>query len=971
MPDIFDEYVQPKATVEPIIYAYSDTRFPGCLKVGYTDRPIDERMHEHYPTLTPGISYKVEYVESAMNADGAIFMDHDVHKMLQNMGYRPLLASNGRPSEWYKCSVNTIKRAIYSVKHYLASGTQRIQDFKMRPEQAAAVKQTKDYFEKEHAANPGKAPKMLWNCKMRFGKTFTAYELAKAMNLKKILILTFKPAVEESWETDLDSHVDFAGWQFYSRDKANRTGITPEDLDPNKPIVCFGSFQDFLGTNAAGGIKAKNEWVHLTNWDLIIFDEYHFGAWRENAKRLFDHEDEDSYDSLDIERYKKDEAADAITEDDLPITTNYYLFLSGTPFRAINTGEFMEDQIFSWTYSDEQSAKENWAGPGPNPYAMMPQMVMLTYRIPDEIRKVAYNTDFNEFDLNVFFAANPGPGDDVEQSEFVHKDEVQKWLSLIRGAYLPSSVDDLKLGQSKKPVMPYSDTRMLSVLNHTLWFLPSVASCYAMRNLLAEKQNVFYHDYTVNVCAGAKAGIGLAAVEPVKQSMDPPLETKTITLSCGKLTTGVTIKPWTGIFMLRNLSSPETYFQAAFRVQSPWTMKDENGNTVILKKQCYVFDFALDRALHEISDYSCRLDINESNPEKKVGDFIHFLPVLAYDGSTMTAISASDILDITMSGTSATLLARRWESALLVNVDNDTLARLLANDDAMKAIMNIEGFRSLNKDIETIINKSNAVKKAKAVGGDNLTTKERKKLTEEEKEYKSKRKEIQEKLIKFATRIPIFMYLTDFREYSLKDVITQFEPGLFRKVTGLTVKDFELLVSIGIFNDSLMNEAVYNFKRYEDASLEYTGISRHADDENVGLFSTVISKQDYQDMAAAQSASMQENPFKTVITAATAKTQEKKPETMQYTTYTKHDSFPVPGLDKKDEVAATNPPKYEAKQIDLSKLRIGTVVENAKYGEGKITKFKPGKVLVEFHSDLKMFQMPQAFEKGYLHVKEW
>jgi hypothetical protein len=179
--------------------------------------------------------------------------------------------------------------------------------------------------------------------------------------------------------------------------------------------------------------------------------------------------------------------------------------------------------------------------------------------------------------------------------------------------------------------------------------------------------------------------------------MDPPLETKTITLSCGKLTTGVTVKPWTGIFMLRNLSSPETYFQAAFRVQSPWTISSEDGGEEILKTHCYIFDFALDRALREISDYSCRLNIDETNPEKKVGDFIHFLPVLAYDGSTMTAISASDILDITMAGTSATLLARRWESALLVNVDNETLARLLANEDAMNAIMNIEGFRALKR----------------------------------------------------------------------------------------------------------------------------------------------------------------------------------------------------------------------------------------------------------------------------------
>lgn len=171
-----------------------------------------------------------------------------------------------------------------------------------------------------------------------------------------------------------------------------------------------------------------------------------------------------------------------------------------------------------------------------------------------------------------------------------------------------------------------------------------------------------------------------------------------------------------------------------------------------------------------------------------------------------------------MAGTSATLLAKRWESALLVNVDNDTLSRLLASDEAMEALMRIEGFRSLNEDIKTIINKSEAVKKAKKES-ENLTPKEKKELSDEEKEYKSKRKMIQEKLIKFATRVPVFMYLTDYREYSLKDVITQLEPELFRKVTGLSVKDFELLVSLNVFNEALMNDAVYKFKRYEDASL--------------------------------------------------------------------------------------------------------------------------------------------------------
>lgn len=173
----------------------------------------------------------------------------------------------------------------------------------MRPEQREAVEKTIAYYSSAKKENPNRAPKFLWNAKMRFGKTFAAYELAKEMGFRKVLVLTFKPAVEDAWEQDLKTHVDFEGWQFVSRG-----GLTYEQADNDKPIVCFGSFQDYLGTNENGGIKARNEWVHTTNWDIVIFGEYHFGAWRENAKKLFENEDEDDYDSLDIEKYKKDEA---------------------------------------------------------------------------------------------------------------------------------------------------------------------------------------------------------------------------------------------------------------------------------------------------------------------------------------------------------------------------------------------------------------------------------------------------------------------------------------------------------------------------------------------------------------------------------------------------------------------------------------------------------------------------------------
>jgi len=239
--------------------------------------------------------------------------------------------------------------------------------------------------------------------------------------------------------------------------------------------------------------------------------------------------------------------------------------------------------------------------------------------------------------------------------------------------------------------------------------------------------------------------------------------------------------------------------------------------------------------------------VNEAvSPENKVAEFINFLPVLAYDGSSMKQIDAAGILDIAMSGTTATLLARRWESALLVNVDNETLSRLMANQLAMDALMSIEGFRNLNQDIETIINKSEAVKKAKKEANDKeLSEKKKKELTEAEKEYKSKRKLIQEKLIKFATRVPIFMYLTDYRERTLRDVITKLEPGLFKRVTGLEVKDFELLVSLNVFNSALMNDAVFKFKRYEDSSLVYTGINKN-EGEDVGLYDTVLKPSEYR-----------------------------------------------------------------------------------------------------------------------------
>ena len=952
-------YFPQRPTVTPTIYAYrliGVDSHKGYLKVGYTDRTAKERIDEQLHTSK--VQYEIVLVESAMSNDGSCFTDKDVHRLLERKGC-PRLNPLDKTDEWFRCSVVDVMAAILSLRTGVANEENRTQNFTMRPEQFRAVEQTRTYFEQALKEEPNRIPKFLWNAKMRFGKTFASYQLAKKMGLSRILILTFKLAVESAWREDLVSHIDFEGWQYISNKDARNINLNIDQefhrADKSKPIVVFGSFQDLLGTNENGGIKTKNEFIHATNWDLVIFDEYHFGAWKERAKELFEKEDEESAVDFDAEKYQKDEANNAINESWLPISTKYYLFLSGTPFRAINNGEFIEEQIFNWTYSDEQRAKAEWKGSG-NPYLALPRMVMLTYRMPDEIQEVAKQGEFDEFDLNLFFAAE-GKG---ENARFKYENEVQKWLDLIRGGYLPASVDDLKLGQDKRPPMPFSDTRLLNVLSHTLWFLPNVASCFAMANLLAQRQNKFYHDYKVVVCAGTAAGIGLDALHPVQANMGDPLETKTITLTCGKLTTGVTVKPWTGIFMLRNLKSPETYFQAAFRVQSPWEVKNEEGNRTIMKNECYVFDFALDRALRQISDYSCRLDINKSNPEAKVGEFIKFLPVLAYDGSSMKEVDAQDILDIALAGTSATLLAKRWESALLVNVDNDTLKRLLASPEAMKALMNIEGFRNLNNDLTTIINKSEDIKKAKKDKG-KQTEKEKKEISAEEKEMKSKRKQIQEKLIKFATRIPVFMYLTDYRERCLKDVITQLEPGLFKKVTGLSVEDFNMLCSIGVFNAPLMNDAIFKFKRYEDASLTYTGIDKHINDE-VGGWDTTIRKSQYEKLFYNQQSSMNEvdysayskvaepNEDKQIKSKTDVKTQVVKPAIVTQTT----SSQP---FDKNAELMAK-----------LERVTVGSIVSHKKFGKGTVVKLNNNDkyIYIKFALGEKKFVFPDAFLMGFL-----
>ena len=345
-----NDFFPPRPEATPVIYAYEDSnpQYAGLLKIGYTARDAKTRVAEQYPTKRPGATpYRIVFEKSAMKNDGTVFDDHEIHRYLRSVEIE------NPEGEWFKCALAELQAAYVAVKTGDINEEHRSLDFQMRPEQREAVEKTAAYFAdfKKDKSNKDKTPHFLWNAKMRFGKTFASYQLAKKMGWKKILVLTFKPAVQSAWEEDLNNHVDFQGWQFIKP-----KGLSYEEADKQKPFVCFGSFQDYLGRNkSTGGIKTKNAWVHETQWDCVILDEYHYGAWRENAKDLFEAEDKKEI------KFAEGEGMEIFDEGEMPIPTNAYLYLSGTPFRAIASGEFIEEQIFNWTYSDEQRAKQNWS----------------------------------------------------------------------------------------------------------------------------------------------------------------------------------------------------------------------------------------------------------------------------------------------------------------------------------------------------------------------------------------------------------------------------------------------------------------------------------------------------------------------------------------------------------------------------------------------------------------------------------
>lgn len=799
----------------------------GLIKVGQTTRDsARERIKQQLGTAYPNLDgVEILLDEKAVKHDGEHFSDHDVHSVLVRQGIvRP-------EGEWFEATLDEVKAAINTVRSGADFDETRTASFSMRPEQAAAVEQSAAYF-RDHS-DPTRPARFLWNAKMRFGKTFAAYELAKTMGWKRILVLTYKPAVQTAWRDDLLGHVDFAGWQFVDRETP--IDVADELLDGGDPVVRFASFQDLNQKDGDGQVKAHNESIVVTDWDVIVLDEYHFGAWRDSARDL--------YDPSDSSIAADEEPDDEVSEDDLGLETSNLLYLSGTPFRAITNGEFTEDQIFDWTYVDEQQAKDEWDDAnGPNPYLELPRMEIFAYELASAAETWAEDGEFTGFSLNDQFKAKrsgagrgaPNPG----ECEFESPDRVSEFLEMLRGKLSDQMKSEIVAGQ--KAPFPYESPTFKSAIRHSVWFLPDVASCFAMRDML--DAHPYFRGYEVVVAAGAGAGQGADAKPPVEAAIakaEKDTTSGSITLSCGKLMTGVTVREWGSILMLRSLKSPESYFQAAFRIQSPWAYRDAEGNLDVLKSTCYVFEFDPNRALGLVSEYGIRLAAQAGETqEQAIGKLLNYLPIFGFAGGSMTALDAGAVMDWATAGVGATALAKQWDSPLLVEVNERTLQAVLDNPQLLETLEQIEDFRTLVQNAEHVITSAKLLKKAKREQGGKLTGKQ--KTTQ--RENASKRQEIRKKLQKFLTRIPVFMYGTDFREAALKDVIESLDPQLFMRVTGLTISDFHTLSEIGLFNPRNMDSAIYQFRQFERASLRYAEEERASPGEiSVGLWETAAA----------------------------------------------------------------------------------------------------------------------------------
>lgn len=683
------------------VFRINDAAHRGCLKVGEAtcdsdnvfglapnSRALNEsakkRINQY--TQTAGIAYDLLYTEltiySNKKKELCSFNDKEVHRVLERSGIRKkIFDTENKANEWFITDLETVKRAITAVKE----GRQSLSSAEVshdktpivfRPEQREAIEKTKKQFKKGN--------QMLWNAKMRFGKTLSALQVVKDMDFCRTLILTHRPVVDSGWFEDFGKiFYDSPAFAYGSKNNGDSHASLEMRAKQGKcKYVYFASMQDLRGSELVGGNFDKNNEVFATAWDCIIVDEAHEGTQTELGKAVMQE----------------------LTKDKTKI-----LRLSGTPFNLLN--DFKDDEIYTWDYVMEQRAKASWDlihFGDPNPYASLPTMNIYTYDLGRLLHE--FVDEDVAFNFREFFRIN-------ESGSFIHEKDVRAFLNLITK-------------EDEDSYYPFANEEYRNIFRHTLWMLPGVKEARAMSAML-QTHPVFQHFKVVNVAGDGdedeESRDALAAVEEAIGKA--PDATRTITLSCGRLTTGVSVKAWTGVFMLSGSynTAASSYMQTIFRVQTPATI---NGR---VKEQCYVFDFAPDRTLKVIAEtakISSKAGKTSGNDRKIMGEFLNFCPIISIEGSKMSQFDVPKMLE---------QLKRVYVERVVRNGFED---KSLYNDELMKLNdLELQEFDDLKK----IIGQTKAMPKTNQVGINNqgLTDEQYEELEDLEKKSKKRGKDKQ------------------------------------------------------------------------------------------------------------------------------------------------------------------------------------------------------------------------------------
>lgn len=636
--------INPYANIVPKIYAYTTPEIAshdGWTKIGYTEQDSVRKRIEQQ-TKTADVRFNIEWQQEARYTDGSgeYFNDHSFHGYLERFAH----IERKPTTEWFKIDGPKSQQLLwkFASRSYEAVQAKNKLTYILRREQQQAVDATYAYYQKCLQTGEREKAEFLWNAKPRFGKTLTSYDFMRKMDARMVLIVTNRPAIANSWFDDFEK---FIAWQtdyrFVSttdslkeratltREQFLNAQLEAEDKNQELRMVAFLSLQDLKGSVYFGGTIDKLRWVAENNWDLLIIDEAHEG----------------------VDTHKTDKAFDKINR-------KFALHLSGTPFKAVAMGKFAQEQIFNWTFSDEQEAKDNWHEETLNPYACMPRMNMYTYQMSQiAIDKVNRGIDLSNddktefaFDLNEFFKTN-------ERGQFIHKNEVKKFL-------------DALVEQEK---FPFSTPELRKELAHTFWLLERVDSAKALAKML--KEHPVFEKYEIVLAAG-DGRLEEDDATKSKRSFDKVREAiknhdKTITLSVGQLTTGVTIPEWTAVFMLSNMKSPAEYIQAAFRAQNPF--KFEKDGKLYQKENAYIFDFAPERTLMIFDEFANSLYSGtsggggtKSEREANIKRLLNFFAVFAEDqDGKMEQVDAAKVLTIPLKIKTEEVIRRGFMSNML------------------------------------------------------------------------------------------------------------------------------------------------------------------------------------------------------------------------------------------------------------------------------------------------------------------